>query len=277
MYKVDLNRDIIQKIYEANGTHLSAICKYKEKFYFFEIKQTALNKKTIQRYNLKSVDINTESITDHGYMPDKYVDTAANIFYIGNNKFYFEDLDKIFTTNLSFENEKLIYNISKNEAVGDYYYDEKTDELFFIIRDQKNNTGAIYVYSNDKLKKIDMPHENIYCFQLTNNKIYYSPYNPIFYGIAADFQRTEIYDYTGGKIYETDRNNRKESKLIFDSEKEFIIYNPFNSYIVIGDYLYFDNPELIEDGEFTYFSVAHKLEKVRINLKENTIKYIKFE
>ncbi|MCL1794780.1 MAG: hypothetical protein FWG34_13035 [Oscillospiraceae bacterium] len=277
IYQVDLDRDSVVKVYKSQGSYLRAIGSYKKNFYFFEINHKTVNKETKYYENLKSIDINTKNIEEHGCLLEKYTDINASVFYIGNDKFYFMSLNKIFTTDLFFENETLICKIAEDERIGDYYYDEKTDELFFNVRNQEENTGTIYVYKNDELNKINMPHENIYCFQLTNNMIYYSPYDPIYYGTAADFQHTQVYDYTGGKIYAADKNNPIKAKLIFDAEKNFIIYNPFNSYVIIGDYLYFDDPELVEDGEFIYFNVAQKLEKVRINMKENTIKYIRFE
>ncbi|MDR2971792.1 MAG: hypothetical protein LBU83_07700 [Bacteroidales bacterium] len=164
---------------------------------------------------------------------------------------------------------------------GDFYYDEKTDELFFIIRNLTENTGAIYVYKNGETKKLDMPHENIFCFQLTNNAIYYSPYNPIYYGQSANPAHIAagigLYDFTGGKIYVTDRNTRAETTLIFDCGKDFYIYTESRSYIIVGDYLYFRKLTLVEENGLVYFNLILGVDKVRINLKENTIKHLKFE
>lgn len=107
---------------------------------------------------------------------------------------------------------------------------------------------------------------------MTNSKIYYSPYNPIHYGTSP--RGGEVYDYIGGKIYVTDRDDPKESELIFDCGREFAFPN---GYTMIGDYLYFDCMQIIRQGDYAWFSSALELKKVRINIKEHTIKYLSFD
>jgi len=134
------------------------------------------------------------------------------------------------------------------------------------------NYGCIYTYSSGVLTKLLLPHENIYYFQVTNEKIYYSPYNPKYYGTSP--RGGEVYDYTGGKIFEVNRTNLSDSTLIFQCDDDFALKG---DYIVIGNYIYFTYWEIMREGGSVWFSTALDLKLARINYIDNTLHYIVFD
>jgi len=280
MYKADLNKGIVENIYKckdsASKNHLFLKALRGSDLYFQEYtrNETSESAKMMKESIVLSV-YNTDSgkvriIND---FPEEYVDKSANLFYADEDNLYFISLTDIFTTDLSLENERLVYKLKENENFGSCYYDKETEELFFNVFNAKEKRGCMYVYANGVLDELDMPSENIYCFQLTKSTIYYSEYAPLFYGISS--MGGEVYDYSGGKIYAANRNNRKESELIYDGGKDFIIANDSIRYIIIGDYLYFDYLKIENTGGTV--DPIYSGCKIRINPKENTIKYLKFE
>jgi len=288
--KVDLNNDRIDIVYRTEedpsrqAVNVEGI--YNNKLYFFVDTRTENEgqREVTSTRTLKIMDLSTHNLSEAVNFPEQYVNIWSSIMFIDENTFYFQSLRNIFTTDFNFENEKIIYSFENNERLGNYFYDTSTKELFFLARNTKDNTGIIYVYGNSAIKKLNMPHTDIYSFMLTNGEIYYSPYESIFLGISPrddlPMKDREVYNYTKGKIYVTDRHSREEAELIFDDGANFnyvIGGSEVCEYIIIGDYMYFPYMEFLDDGTHVWFRSAHFLEQVRINLKENTILYFAFE
>ena len=283
--RVDLNNDRIDVVYQAEEDFtkqdVDIAFIYGNTLYFFVTTRiTAENERTATSVRtLKRLDISNHQIIETKSFPNEYVNIAARLMYIDEGKFYFDSLTHIFTTDFNLENKKVIYNFNPNEFLENYFFDKNTGEFFFLVRNVRNHIGSIYVYANDELKRLNMPHENIFSFQLTNSKIYYSPFNPEFLGISPrdDLINDRIYNFTGGRIYVTDRHIREEYELVFEACRNFLIGTEVCRYVIIGDYLYFAHMQFISNGRYVWFSSAHYLEKVRINMRENTIRYLGFD
>jgi hypothetical protein len=279
LYKTDLNRGIVENIYKCKDTasknFLFPKALHGGDLYFQEYTRTEKDKSN--KTQKESVALSVYH-TDGGKVeiikdfPEEYAAKYTNLFYADGENLYFNSFNDIFTTDLSLENEQIIYKLKTNEKFGSYYYDKETRELFFNIYNSQEGYGYIYVYASGELNKLDMPSENIYCFQLTRSKIYYSEYEPLLFGVSS---MGEVSDYSGGKVYMTDRSSRKESELIYDGGKDFIITNDAVRYLIIGDYLYVDYLEIKDSNGLIESSYSGC--KVRINFKENTIKYLRFD
>lgn len=223
IYGINLNTDRVDIVHRSTKDftkqYITVEFIYNNKLYFFVAtlieEENERRMRTIRE--LKSMDLSTYEIVEIGNLPTEFVNKWTSIMFISENTFYFQSLQNIFSTDRNFENKKIIYSFQPNEWLEDYFFDNNTKELFFLIRNRVMHTGTIYVYRDGELIKLDMPHENIFSFQLTNSKIYYSPFNPNFLGISIrdDLANRRIYNYTSGRIYVTDRHNRESYELIF--------------------------------------------------------------
>ena len=142
--------------------------------------------------------------------------------------------------------------------------------------------------------ELNLPHGEIYYFTMDNDKFYYSPYDPIYYGISktahlallagkdVDINEYKVYDYSGGKIYAVDRTNPSQNaELIYDNNGETMLCNGNHHYTVINGCLYYDDVavmrEVIGGMEYTYFASSRQQNKIRVNLADGTTTRISFE
>ncbi len=247
--------------------------------FFYTLRQTTYNPKTKLSEMVASVysyDLSTNKLSSPTPIPQKYCDSDAFVFYVDENYFYWMSSGLgLFITDHTFQTENFLFDYTPNPyIVNTWYVDTNTNEMYILFGDSKQFTGTIYRISGTNIEKLTMPHEHIYWFQLTNSKIYYSIYDPYLYGVY--YNGDKVYEYGGGKIYVTDRQNRNSADVLFDNHqnKHFPLRNWWT---VIGDYLYIDKWQLIESGEYTYFSSALFLRKMRINIDDQTIKYFRFD
>lgn len=280
IYEINLNNDSMDIIYQCakdrSQSRINILFLYDNKIYFHEIdniESTDGSKEYDSAYTLKVLDLSTNKTMILDTVSSTYIKGLIPL-YMSTDVCLFAADGKIFKSNYYFNNEQAIYEFNSNEALKAYYYDEKTGELYFNTWNMIDNCGSIYKYDGNIVNLVEMPHDNIYCFQLTNSKIYYSAYDPYYYG--PGMRGGDVYDYTHGKIYATDRHDTSESILIFDDGIDFSMNSSY-SYLILGDYLYFDYMELRQENGYVWYSKALELKKVRINLKEHTVKYLSFD
>ena len=115
-----------------------------------------------------------------------------------------------------------------------------------------------------------MPSELITDIQLTNDYIYYTVFDPVQYGVTR--QGSPTVDETGNKLYRVKRSDTSSEELVFDGQNEVIFKD---DYFVSGDYLYITywKPKT-RDGITYFYRIGSK---ARINMKENTIKWINLD
>ena len=104
------------------------------------------------------------------------------------------------------------------ETVGglfeSWYFDTEDGSFWIAVTDRNEQKGSVYVYEGEAFRKVPLPGE-VFCFQLTEDEILYSPYDPVTFGGKA-------VDYSGGKIWRVNRDSPDgEPELLFEtSEKE---------------------------------------------------------
>ncbi len=104
------------------------------------------------------------------------------------------------------------------ETVGglfeSWYFDTEDSSFWIAMTDRNEQKGSVYVYEEEAFSQVPLPGE-VFCFQLAEDEILYSPYDPVTFGGKA-------VDYSGGKIWRVNRDSPDgEPELLFEtSEKE---------------------------------------------------------
>lgn len=258
-------------IYSSLGT----IGIFENKLYFYNnVSETNPETQLENTYcQVYSYDLTTDSLSDPILLPQKYTDVGGSIFCADSNNFYIRANGCIYTTTHDFSHEALIAEYTPGEGeIVLYYMDEFTGEIFLLVGNYRDNKGDIYTILDGKFEKILLPHENIYYFQLTQDNIYYSTYDPYLYG--TDPNGRQLYEYGGGKIHVTDRKTRSISNEVFYNNHELPIRD---KWYIIGDNIYLDYLQFMQEGDTVWFSAAMYLKKARINVQNNTIIYFRFD
>jgi hypothetical protein len=240
-----------------------------------EIIDGKVEKKT--NYIMMALDLDkseTEQISESSQASDRCL--------LANDQYMLFDDDenhKLYATNLNFENRQTIMEYNDEFTIRNVYFDNTTQELFFVMCSKflvgisRNKIEEGYVYCIDKnfnCNKIDMPTEKIIGIQLTRNYIYYTTYDPIYYGISP--RGTECIDETGNKIYRVNRSDTISSELIFDGHS--VIFFGLG-YIITCNYLYIDYASFHEEGGMTWFRRMGST--ARVNFAEGTIKWLNLD
>lgn len=173
-----------------------------------------VDRKTQNLKHLYSLDVKTKEVTDLGYFPDSIAENyVSNLFLYDETMFYMSSNNELVKSDINFENTTTVFSMGRN-SLRYWFYDTKTDELYFNINNKEELTGSVYVYRNGNVEKVELPHENIFTFTVTNSEIYYSTYEPIYYGISKAPGNPEVYDYSGGKVYKTNRYDTSSSEVV---------------------------------------------------------------
>ena len=140
-------------------------------------------------------------------------------------------------------------------------------------------------------EKVNLPHDEVYTFTVTHEKIYYTIYDPVYLGISAqasyapseEAENHKTYDYTGGKLYSVDRNNPSVVEEVVYEVKDIPLDKAvmLESAVVIGDYLYIDEINVLREvrqgKEYVSFDYSRDVSKIRIGLKDGSFTRISFE
>ena len=287
IYRVDVNNDTVQTACEINSFNVNLLGYDNGKLYFYELKFGMEGRTAGISYLISCLDTDTGKVTELGYIPDEWALALNLILFVRNDEIYFTAYSsKLMKTDLSLTN--VIEVIAADP--WQWYWDEGTDALYFSTSDPEKQTGSVYVHKDGKTEQIPLPHENIHAFTMTEDRIYYSPYDPVFYGFSNvafyfedDPEEHKVYDYTGGKVYAVDRDNPSaEAELVY--EASVIDGNrmaDLDNCAVFGDYLYFNEitvrREVLGGVEFVTFSLADDVSKIRVGLKDGSFTRISFD
>lgn len=289
VYRVDLNNDTVTEVCRMSKPDAGILGYDNGRVYIVQHEYGLEGHMAGLAYRISYIDTATNEITDLGYIPDETAMFLNVMQFVHNDEIYFTAYStKLMKIDLSLTHVTEVFDGEK--YFTQWFWDENTDELYFSTVNEAEETGSLWVYRNGSAEKLNLPHENIYTFTLTNDKIYYSAYDPVYYGIsnvAYYFNRNHddcrVYDYSGGKVYAADRDNPSaEAVLVYDNEGQYPISNAgIDCYCVFGDYLYFNEitvlREILDGVEYTTFSYADDISKIRVGLKDGSVMKVKFE
>ncbi|MBQ2724552.1 MAG: hypothetical protein IJF78_02475 [Clostridia bacterium] len=280
----DLNRDTVKHVHTMAATFSDIIGYENGKLYFYDKLRSTDGKQTKTVIRFSALDHATGEITELGYLPDTWPYQTALPDLVLDGRFYFRSNRKLIRTDPSFRE---ITEILETEfEIAQWYLDQNTGELFVSSVDREQNRGSVYVYRDGSAEKLALPHENIFSFTVTADKIYYTAFDPVYYGISPityymNEQNTPalIYDYSGGRLYAADRDNPSENaELVYE-----IPAVPANTMphlwniAVLGDYLFYEEISLsVQVIAGTEYVQTEDTAKIRVNLADGTTTKISF-
>jgi len=230
--------------------------------------------KTQTRHDIVyTCDLTTGEISEPYHLPDEYDQEGTGILWVQDGLFYMRSPQtKLFVTDQTFSERRVLIDepvpVNGRDQVNYRISDENTGEVFLLYGNKAEKNGTIYRICDGEIEELSMPHEEIYQFRLTKDKIYYMTYEASEY--SAPWQEHE---YGGGKIYVTDRETRETAELFFDSKMQIPL---IDSWYVVGNYVYVNVRDYTPNGDHP-FSTIQNLKTARIHVTDGTIRYFCFE
>ena len=280
--KADLNKNVLKTVYDAGISTVKLYGAENGVVYFLKIEDfTDKNtRKTVRKNFLIALDVKTDEVLFERIIPDD-----VWIKEIRGRRIVCSSLKTLIEYDMNFENPKTLFSFEGTGGFGEWYYDENRNEFWFNVRDREQESGQVWhVLSDGTCEKVPLRAEKIYCFQLTNTKIYYSPYDPV---KLSEHPRDPngIVDYTNGKIYSVNRDDPGgEPTLVYDCAGKYYIGEPDTSvYTIFGDDLYFSLLKLtretdwITEEEYLAFNMAGDYPKVHVNLSTGEEEIYRFD
>jgi hypothetical protein len=223
---------------------------------------------------LMSVNLTTYELSE---VNNKYKNNEHGEYFFTDGKYiYFIDRIKsrLFVTDMNFENETTVLDYGNEYTISSFYYDSDTSETYICVRslymigssETVLEDGNIYcIDENLNYSKLDMPSDKILEFKLTNEFIYYTVYDPIFYGILPHGAPHVLAN--GNKIYRVSRDDTAEGELVFDGRERLY----FSHYMVTGDFLYMYYSKFMEEDGFTWLQKTGVT--ARVDMENDTVKW----
>ncbi len=273
VYRFDLTSGETEKIYKVKQDAPDLIAVRDDVLWLVDYDTVTKNGRSAANRTLYGVGIHTgETVFEQELPLDCRVVCAAG------DRLILDTVKTIVSASFDLTDRVTILEYANADRFGSWYYDTNTDEFWFGIVNQEKQTGTVYTLRSGVCTPVQLPAEEIYYFQLTDTKIYYSPYEPVYIGENPDLAYG-LWDYSGGKIYEVKRNEpSSEANLIYDAKGEFFITRlGVSNYVILGDQLFFDNLSVVSRKDGVFFNAAGELPKVHIDLRTGELAYIRFE
>ncbi len=155
------------------------------------------------------------------------------------------------------------------ETVGglyeSWYFDTEDGSFWIAVNDRNEQKGSVYVYEGEAFRKVPLPGE-VFCFQLTEDEILYSPYDPITFGGKA-------VDYSGGKIWRENRDSPDgEPVLLFETQEKEPLCTSLARWTVLDGQLFYSKIGLSGGS----FNLADDMPMKRVDLSTGETEEIVF-
>ena len=196
-----------------------------------------------------------------------YIDTAANVLY---------------GVDLSTDETIPVLQYPAGYMLYSPYCDTQTDTLYVLVTHGDLHQAGAAVQNTDRYRctlyaidadfrcrEVPMPTTFLLDFQLTNEYIYYSTYDPVNY-------RTKEYpgdaiDVSGNRLYRVKRTDTTSPEVAFDGHGQLF----FREYRVTGDHLYTELYDLrVSDGVREFYKTGSVM---RIDMRNRTIRWFNLD
>jgi len=286
IWLADLNEGTSRLVHEA-GWRSAAVGFEDGKLYFYDIEEITQGRQTVTIYTYYALDHETGEVSATGRIPDDWPYLRKHAAFLFGGRFCFLTDNMLIQTDTAFESIVEIAELP--EPVVQWYLDRNTEEIFLLCGNRKTFTGSLYVVRDGKLTEVNLPHEEICSFSITEDRIYYTVYDPVYYGTSNLDQYTDkaegshkTYDYTGGKVYAVSRDNPAgDAETVYTSDGldgNHMAY--LNEFAVADGYLYFKEVELVREviNGVESVTISHPgAAAIRVNLADGTFMRIEFE
>jgi hypothetical protein len=207
---------------------------------------------------LISIDIGTEETVSEIPLSDSAVPCLVR-----GGLLYGCESGTLFVTDLA-AGERLA-----EETVGglyeSWYFDTEDGSFWIAMTDRNEQKGSVYVYEGEAFRKVPLPGE-VFCFQLTENEILYSPFDPVIFGGKA-------VDYSGGKIWRENRDSPDgEPVLLFETQEKEPLCTSLARWTVLDGQLFYSKIGLSGGS----FNLADDMPMKRVDLSTGETEEIVF-
>lgn len=275
IWQYDLLNNNAKKIASTERTEPQLIGAENGILYYCDNKSDLENGHTVYRQFLLGVDTSTGETIYESLLKE-----GMNPLFIQDDIVWINWINAIVT--LDIDSDELKKVCEYPGGLRTWYYDTHDNSFWFNAIDQERFKGSIWVWKGGIVEQVNVPAEEIYYFQLTKTKLFYSPYDPIKLG-EGPAPSWEVFDYSGGKVYETDRARPEAGgSLIYNAEEQYVIcMSGVFGYCVFDNHLYFSLFTIARsqrDGrEIVGLMLSDDNPMLRINLVTGEKEELKFE
>ena len=295
--KIDLDNNKISELYRENLTDSEARSNRFDLMFINENTLYFTDRYTYREDNgegevvftdevyFKALDLSETVSAGNARILDSEYDGKRCVYVLNDQIFGIDSgvaygAGRFYVTDMNFGAEKTILEYEEGSHISGLCYDQNTEEFYLLVSSNdmhissnaENGKGKLYCLDRDfHCEEVPMPSEQILSFQLTNQYIYYTIYDPIVYGMSP--RGIEATDESGNKIYRVSRDDTTVAELAFDGHEE-LRWRP-SGYTITGDYLYMDYASIAREGGLVWFKAIGST--ARINMKDNTIRWINLD
>ncbi|MBQ3707926.1 MAG: hypothetical protein II889_08455 [Clostridia bacterium] len=233
IWQYDLANDSAKKIISTARTEPQLVGAENGVLYYSDSKTDLQNGRVVYRDYIFGVDTATGNT-----VYERAMDAGMNPLFIRNGIVWMDLIKSIALLDIAHDELNSICEYPG--GLRTWYYDTHDGSFWFNAIDPDHMSGSVWMWKDDTVSQIDLPADEIYYFQLTNTRVYYSPYDPLKLG-DGPIPNMEVYDYCGGKVYETDRvHPNLDASLVYDAGGQYVIcMSGAFGYCIFGDKLCF--------------------------------------